>query len=120
MVNELEVYNQPTNEEIEIALKGDIKRLWELIATLRGNGEFNKRKAKAKNGINLLFNIEYVIRGYVEEYPDSHKVKIKGYRKTKLDKYWEEIRAREMEMKDLLREIYDGGNQEEWERDKKD
>ena len=117
--SEQEVYNPPTNEEIEVALKGDVKRLWGLISTLRGNTEFRRRVHKVKFGFNLLFNIEYVIRGYVEEYPDSHKVIIKGYKKTKLDKYWDEIRMREMEMKDLLREIYDGGNQQEWERNEK-
>jgi len=113
----IEVYNQPTNDEIDHALRGDIKHLWELIATLRGNGEFTRRKNKIKNGINLLFNIEYVIRGYVEEYPSTHRVKIQGYRKTKLDKYWDELRERELEMKELLRDIFDGGNQKEWERE---
>ena len=107
---EIEVYNQPTNEEIDYALRGDIKRLWELICTLRGNGEFTRRKMLIKNGVKLLFNIEFIIRGYVEEYPDGHRVKIKGYRKTSLDKYWDELRERETEMKDLLREIYDYGN----------
>ena len=115
----IECYNNPTNDEIDNALNGDIKRLWELIVTLRGDTEFMRRKNKIKHGINLLFNIEYVIRGYVDEYPDSHRVKIKGYDKTKLDKYWDELRERETEMKDLLRDIYDYGSQKEWEREVK-
>jgi hypothetical protein len=110
----MECKDVPTNEEISNALMGNINELWNLLSTLEGDSEFNKAKEQAKNGVKIEFNIEFVNRGYVEEYPDSHNVKIRGYKKFGLEKYWEEIRQRERIMRNMLRSVFDNGNQEEW------
>ena len=112
-IEEIEVENTPINNEIEEALGGGLRKLWGLISTLRGNVEFERAKSKVQYGISIGFNIEYVIRDHVEEYPDTRRVKIRGYKKTDLDNYWNELRLREMLMKDILRQIHDTGSQEE-------
>ena len=111
----MEVDDEPTNEEIEDALKSDITGLWNLLSTLKGDKEFEEKKEQIKNGINIAFNIEVIVRGYYEEYPDTGNVKIRGYNKTNLYEFWDELREREERMKTILRRLIDEGDQKEIE-----
>ena len=104
---------KPTNDEIDQALAGDIKELWSLISTLEGDEEFEEEKDNIQWGIKIVFNIEFVCKGHIIEYPHTKTAHILGHKKIDINHYWNELRLREQKCKDMLRAIYDYGNQGE-------
>lgn len=118
----MEVYSHLTNDEIDKALSGDIKVLWSVFSSVDGDKGFEETKELVQNGVYLLFNIEKVVDGYVEIYPDNSTVRVKGYKKMDYNKYKDELRIREKIMKETLREQYNVAleEQDEWEDEEDD
>lgn len=107
----IEVYENPTNKEIEEALQGTLKIQWNLMNSLEGNYEFKKKLEKVEYGIKMKFDIRIVVNGHIEEHPNNNLVTIKGVGRARLDRYWKELERRQKIMKEIFRGLYDEGNQ---------
>lgn len=116
----MQIYTELTNEEIDKALEtamlGDLRErvraLWGLFKDMVGDSQFEITKRKIKQGYNIIFDIRKIIDGEYEIYPDSNRVKIRGYiQKCDEDDFKDEVELREKKMKDILRQQYDNGNQ---------
>lgn len=121
----MKIITQTNDNVIEETLKvqgDDSKRLgvlWSLFSSLDGDDEFEEIKRRVKNGVYISFNIEKIIKGYIEEYPSNNLVKIKGHRKFSLEEYWDEVRKREKIMRNILEEEIEGVLREQGEWDDK-
>lgn len=105
----MRITTELTNKEIEDALsKGgdDIKILWEVYSSLEGDEEFNKSKDQVKYGTEHLFDIRLITKGYYEELPHWHLVKIGRKQRLFIYEFWNEIERRKNIMKKALRSIY--------------
>ena len=103
------------NKEIELALSGDLNKLWETISSLEGNEEFEKLLNEIKYGKECIFDIRAITEGYYEIKPAFQVIVIERKLEINLTKYREEIDLRKRLMKDILRSLYtnDFDNQEE-------
>ena len=103
----MQIFNELTNKEIEEALLGGTDKLWEVFNSLDGDKEFNDLLQQVKYGLDILFDIRLVTKGYAEE-KVAFKIVTIG-RKLDLDihKYWDEIEKREKIAKEVLRSLYD-------------
>lgn len=110
MTEEIQVYNNITQKEIEEALadeKTPSTKRWNIISSMEGNKEFKKAKDKIKNGIKIKFDIRNITKGYIQEEPQFNIAKIARTQEENIQEYWDEIEEREKIMKTILRNQID-------------
>lgn len=103
----MEITNKPTNKEIDEALAGGIKELWNVYGDLEGDKEFTKEYQKVKYGINEIFDIRSITEEDYEKKVAFKKVVIERKKDVNLTRFRDEIDGRMKLMKKTLRECYD-------------
>lgn len=103
----MEITNKPTNKEIDEALAGGVKELWNVYGSLEGDKEFREEQGKVKFGINHKFDIRSEIEGFIERKPAYKIVTIERKEDMDITDFRDEIDNRIKLMKETLRECYD-------------
>lgn len=106
----VEIYNNPINKEIEVAITSkDIETLWEVFSSLEGNKEFEVEYEKVKYGIKTKFDIRSIIEGQYQMEVAFQRVRIERKTIINLTKFRDEIDERKKIMKDIIRSLYEEG-----------
>lgn len=86
--------------------KMETKELWAIINMLEKEEikEYEKELQQIKNGINMKFPIVYIIRNWINEYPENKRVHIKGHGKENIIEYYDEIDERNSLMRLIILE----------------
>lgn len=102
----MKIYTELTNKEIEEALLGDVRTMWEVVSSLEGDKSFEREIMKVKMGIDIEFDIRSIIEDLYEIEPAFNLIRIERKHKINLVKYRDEMDNRKKIMKNILRELY--------------
>lgn len=119
MNKEIIIETELINKEVEEALNGDIKDLWKVFKTLRGNIEFNKSYDLVRYGVDIRFDIRLTIYDFVELKPEHGVAQIARKQMVDITDYWNELDEREEIMRDCIRSKYDNSFDKQIEGDVK-
>ena len=122
ILNKCEINDVLSNDDIDKCLdesrgKEDelaLRILTNVFNRISGDFEFNKLKYKViMEGFLLKFNINKITNKQIEQYQDSNKIRILGYKKCDIEKYWLELSFRRRVMETVIKGQYDEGLQTE-------
>lgn len=89
----------------------ELNELWNYIRTIEDdlNKDQKSNLKDIKEGYVYQVPIQYIVRGYYQEFPNTKRVKIVGYGKIPLLAFWEEIELREKELRKIAVDYNGGG-----------
>ena len=104
---DIEIYNDLSNIEIEKALTGNIRDKWSMFKKLKGDTEFLEITYYVKYGIKEKFDIRSIIEEQYEMKTPYKIVVIERKQHIPLIDYRNEIDNREQLMDEVLQQLYD-------------
>lgn len=118
MEQEIEIYTELTNKEIETILNTtEIQIQWDIFNSLEGNKELEEEKDKVKYGIKTYFDIRSILEKQYKMEPAQHRIRIERKQIINLIDYRNEMDERKKIMRNTIRKLYNNtfDNQEEEE-----
>lgn len=86
-------------------LEWNTQKLWNAVQIIKEEiGQEPKGYKQAKDGIKLIFPIQYIIQEWYETYPSNRKAKILGYGKARMTDFLEEIEQREAILRNIIQQ----------------
>lgn len=118
-IRNLGIKSEFSNEEIKIALEGDLKKKWALFRRIEGNDEFSDLKFRVRFGKNNEFDIYSIIEGDFEKKPAFGIIQIERKNKMNITDFRTELEEREKIMDNVIGSLYndDFDSQKETEID---
>lgn len=100
------IKNEFSNEEIKLALEGDIKQKWAFFRRIEGNKVFRELKNRVRFGENGEFDIYSIIEGDYQKFSAQKLVKIERKNEMNITDFRTEIEQREMIMDNIIGKLF--------------
>lgn len=101
-----DIKNEFSNEEIKLALEGDIKQKWAFFRRIEGNKNFRELRNRVRFGENGEFDIYSIIEGDYQKFTPQKLVKIERKNEMNITDFRTEIEQREMIMDNIIGKLF--------------